>query len=233
MNFRTFTRSLIVSGIVTVLGVASTRAQTDYSQNNSSRMLTVGAGVSGGISMTLDPPMNWKIGPVVAYRAGVDATYPLTSSIFGMLALGLDSRGAAQSWYDNANVTNRVRVNYFSIFPAVRFSAFAIGLNIGIPLGGVRTWKDGSENGEVERKLDADVDGLKTMIEPRIGAVIPLLDEEIGWLGITVFGGYTLNDLSISPDLLSGQVVDSESKSNTVSLQLGLTWQFGIPGTAR
>lgn len=231
MNFRTLTRSLIVSGIATLFAVAAADAQTSYSESKASTMLTVGVGFEGGMSLTLDPPIEWKVGPTFAYRAGINTSYPLTSTISATLGLGLDSRGAAQSWYDNALVTNTVRVNYFSLFPGFRFSAFALGVNIGLPLGGVRTWQDGSENPQVQRKLDRSIDGLKTMIEPRIGAVIPLVDQPVGWLGFSIFLGYNLNDISTSFDVISGQVEGSEVSSNTLSAHLGLTWQFGIPGT--
>jgi hypothetical protein len=231
MNVRTSTRSLIACGIVSLLGVACTSAQTNYSESKASTMLTVGAGLAGGVSMTIDPPVNWKIAPALAYRADVDATYPLNSTIFATLNLGIDSRGEMQSWYNNSEVRNSVTVNYFSITPGFRVSAFQLALNIGFPLGGVRTWKDGGENGEVQRKLDPTIDGLKTMIEPRIGAVIPVFDNELGWLGVTVAAGYNLNDISTSPDVTSGLVEGNEVSTNTITLHVGATFQLAIPGT--
>jgi len=197
-------------------------------------MLSVGAEFAGGLSMSFDPPPDWKVSPsVFSYHAGVDATYPLTPIVGASLGLGLDSRGTKYAWFDDKNMWEIRRVNYFTITPAVQLSAFYVGLNIGFPVGGSRTWQNYSGERERSQELDSKDDSLLTMIEPRIGAVIPLLEEEIGWLGLSVTAGYNLSEMSEKGDFLPAPSVTEQSATQAVSLHLGLTWQFGIPGTER
>src|SRR5436853_4950377 len=88
---------LIHSSLACILlltgGVVSATAQTDYSSMKATRSLTIGAGFAGGASLQTDAPTDQKVGIVFAYRATVDATYPLTPTIGVAMSLGLDSRG--------------------------------------------------------------------------------------------------------------------------------------------
>jgi hypothetical protein len=66
------------------------------------------------------------------------------------------------------------------------------------------------------------------MIEPRIGLLIPVLDNQTGWLGVSAMVGYPLNRVT-KPVEVNGETF--EDPHQLVSLQLGVTWQFAIPGT--
>lgn len=197
-------------------------------------MLSIGAEFAGGLSLSFDPPPNWKVSPgVFSYHAGVNAVYPLTPIIGASLGFGLDSRGTKYTWFDYKDMWEIRRVNYFTITPAIQFSSFYIGLNLGFPVGGARQWQNYSGERERSLELDSKNDSLLTMIEPRIGAVIPLLEEDIGWLGLTITAGYNLSDLSEKTDFLPAESPTQQMGTQVVSLHLGLTWQFGIPGTER
>jgi hypothetical protein len=197
-------------------------------------MLSVGLGFAGGISMTIDAPENWKLAPGnFAYRTGVDVSYPLTPSIGATLGLGLDSRATKLYWYSDKTLWESRRVDYFSITPGFRFSSFFLGLNLGIPMGGARFWQNAADVGEQSIDLDNDADKLLVMIEPRVGVVVPVLDEEIGWLGLSFTAGYNLNNMSDRIDFMPGSARKTTLGTQTLSAHLGLTWQFGIPGTGR
>jgi hypothetical protein len=104
--------------------------------------------------------------------------------------------------------------------PGIRFSTFHLGLNIGIPMSGVRSNDTTSLD-----FTDAQVDEMNVMIEPRIGAIIPLVDQESGWLGLMASAGYALN--AVAKEINSqGQTVDTPWQF--ASLHLGLTWQFAL-----
>lgn len=184
-------------------------------------MLTVGAGFAPGVSMTLEPEDGQKISPAFAWRLTADATYPLSPTVAAMLSFGLDSRASAVFPNDHSEDKATTHISYFVLNPAFKFSVFSIGLNLGFPLSASTTFHDVSVDAN-----DATMDLVNTMVEPRIAFIIPLMDEEIGWLGLTIGAGITLDDYFKRP-------ANSKANLQMVAAHLGLTWQFGIKGTGR
>ena len=183
--------------------------------------LTIGLGGSGGATIIVDAPDLQKISPAFAWRGEVSATYPLTPVIGANLVFGIEGRGVKTYYFDNSMLSTDWKVNYFSLYPSFTFSGFNLGVNFGVPLGATATPYTG---------ITADIadDRVPTMIEPRAGGVIPLVDDKIGWLSLTLLAGYSLTEL-IEPTV---------SELNTgnwknASLQLGVRFEFGIPGTER
>jgi hypothetical protein len=213
--------TIVLAAALLAAAVTNVSAQSDYSKRKASRSLTVGLGFAGGASLdTHEPPEGTNVSPIFAWRGTVDATYPLTPVISTTLSFGLDSRGT--KYYADADdeVYNVGRFTYFTLTPAFRFSAFYLGLNLGFPMSGTSTVKQGSNASEQTADVsDATMEFYQTMIEPRIGAIIPLMDEESGWLGLTIIGGYQVNEII------------EKAENHYASLHLGLTWQFAIPGT--
>jgi hypothetical protein len=208
-------------------------AASESSKPQATRLLSIGAGFAGGSSMLLDPAENWKVSPVFAWRLTVDANYPFNDVVAAALSLGLDRRGGEFYWYDDKTVTERRMVNYFTITPGVNLKGFVLGLNIGVPMGGSRTYRNGDESVERTVELDAKVDKLLVLIEPRLSGMIPVLDTELGWLGVTVGAGYALSDMSERLDFSPGETPGKTFSTASASAHIGLTWQFGIPGTRR
>jgi hypothetical protein len=233
MNPRTIIRSLSVLCIVLGTGLGTLRAQSDYSDRQATSMLTVGVSFSGGASMMLDPAEFWKVQPVFAFRTGVDVTYPLTPVIGATLELGIDNRGSSFYWHEDQTLFDDRHVTYFSVTPGFLFSAFYMGVNIGFPMSGGKVWQNTSLAEERTQELDADVYQLSVMIEPRIGAVVPLLDTDLGWLGLTIGAGYNISDMSDIEDFLPGHQPGVTQSQQSVSMHVGTTWQFAIPGTGR
>jgi hypothetical protein len=231
---------VMVAGVVLLLAGASLQAQTNYSYQKASARMTAGAWVEGGISF--DPNVEIteeaftpELG--FAFRASASVTYPFTSSIFGTLNLGLDSRSGIHRSSKNDDIRHGVKLSYFSIFPAVRFSAFILGVNIGLPMSGTSISRLDSSLPETEVDIESVGGKLNTMIEPRIGAILTLMDEQSGWLGLSIMAGYPVNNLveSVFDDIniISPVVtVTTETRETHIpTVQLGLTYQFAIPGT--
>lgn len=221
MNFRHLMTSLFAGGAALALAATTLQAQTNYSGQKASGNLSVGVGFAGGASIAVDAPEGAKTLPMFAYRVSADGTYPLTPQISACLSLGLDSRGSVYGLAGNTDNQTQTRLNYFSIFPAVRFSAFVLGLNIGLPMGGTETTKIPGIP-DHSATIDASSSDLSTMIAPTIGAVVNLMDEQVGWLGFTILADYPVNNINGG---------SSSFNTNLPSLRLGLTWQFAIPGT--
>ena len=168
-----------------------------------------------------------------AWHGGADISYPLTPVITASLGLGLDHRAVEFHWQDYASASEERAIDYFYLAPGFQFSAFYLGLNIGFPVAGVRKWTNSVDAATHSAELDNTADKLNVMMEPRIGAIIPLLEKEVGWLGLTIEAGYNLNDLSDEPTFAPGPLQGGSISLQTATLMMGVTWQFGIPGTNR
>lgn len=215
---------MVAAAIGVTVASARLAAQTDYSGRMSTAMLSVGVTTGFGASGITDAPTGMKIPPIFAYRVGAAATYPLTPVIGATLDLGLDSRGWKERDIGDEHFYTITRLSYFTLTPGFRFSAFWVAFNVGFPMSGTATTKLGSNATEQSSDIsDAALDQLAILMEPRIGAVVPLMDEEIGWLGLLISGGYGLTPLT---DFTGDD-------RHLYSGHLGLTWQFGIPGTGR
>lgn len=212
---------------------ADTGPIDEYGDRLSTKMLSVGFGIAGGVTMSLDPPTNWKVKPVLAWNAGLHASYPLTPIVKAGLNVGLENRGTKYHWYNDSRLWEIRHVNYLTITPGFMFDALYLGMNIGLPMGGSRVWQPSPEDRERTLELETDADSLLVMLEPRLGAVVPLMDEEVGWLGLTVMVGYNLSNFSDHKDFLPVEYRGQKRSTETPSFMLGVTWQFGIPGTEK
>jgi hypothetical protein len=219
--YRCITRCALVGVVLSIAGTA--HAQTDYSGRLATATLTVGPSFEGGASMVLDSPEGWKIKPIFAYRFGVVATYPLTPVIGATFGLGYENRGSRYHFYANADAFRDVHISYFTITPGFKFSAFALQLNLGLPLGGYVTTPS-----QTTDFTTAENDKINFMVEPRLGAVIPLMENQSGWLALTIMGGLTVSELSDR-----GPVSSSMGDDHNWAAYLGVNYQFSIPGTAR
>ncbi len=239
MSIRFPIRTLLAAG-ASLLMATSLQAQTNYSYQKASGMLSVGAWVEGGISFPTNVDSLYSPELGFAFRPSVVATYPFTSSVFGMLSVGLDMRPGMQRLESDNNYRQGVRLNYLSIFPAVRFSAFVVGVNIGMPMSGKAVMQNGSGATEVESDIEeGGINKLETMIEPRIGAILTLMDDQTGWLGLSIMAGYPVtNQITSVEQTISGggvtvTVGGDEKETHIPAVHLGLTYQFGIPGIGR
>ncbi|MBS1911651.1 MAG: hypothetical protein JST22_06675 [Bacteroidetes bacterium] len=226
-------RTILVALIAASCGTMMTsalRAQSEFSSDKATSFLTVGPGIAGGASLTTSPPDGYKVVPIMSYRIAADAYYPLTPSISAALGLGFDSRGTRMRNFNNTEVYTTTRVGYFTVCPGFSFSGFFIGVNFGFPMGGTITTKGGAGASEEARSMtDAEFAKVNTLVEPRLGAVIPLMNNRNGWLALTIMGGYSLSEITDRGTVIA----DSDGDFHMVCGQLGVTYQFSIPGTLR
>jgi hypothetical protein len=224
-------------------------AQSDYSERHASSGFSAGVFVEGGLSHSfkghdgLESSLGSQVisrveaeqmSPIFAFRAGALMVYPFDPTISATLALGFDQRGVKATRDamifipDTSALPTSIRtdrLNYFAITPGVKISMFHFGLNIGVPMGGKHITSDSTADYTAEDKKN-----LILMIEPRIGAIFPLMDTESGWLGLSLNAGYSLTS-EIKEVNSQGQMVDSPVQFAT--LQAGLTWQFALGRSRR
>jgi hypothetical protein len=224
-------RIAVAACALVALSVASPLyAQSDYSNRMGSSHLTIGPGVAFGASMAVDASEGSKIKPIFAWHGGVDASYPLTPTIGTTLSLGLESRGTEVHPYNASESYADTRIQYFSINPGFTFSAFYLGINFALPLSGSTTYPAPVGTREFS---ESDENKMNTLIEPRIGAIIPVMDSMIGWLAITLTAGISLDEFMDRGEKPAGMDSDVWGNYQNMSLYLGTTFQLAIPGTGK
>jgi hypothetical protein len=210
------TTATLLTVVILIIGSTVSGAAQSFSERNARAGITIGPGFSAGASMVTDSPEGFKVKPIFAWRVEANTTLPLTEAMNALMTLGVDSRGTKFHLENNSDIYTDWRVTYFSLYPQFSFSGFSLGINLGIPVSASGT--SGSRDTEVDLK------DVPVMIEPRIGGVIPLMDEEVGWLSLILGGGYCINDfldVGAGPD------------ASGVSAHLGLRFEFLLPGTER
>jgi len=223
----------VIDAVLLVTASLALHAQSEYGNRTSTTALSIGLAFAAGASVSVEAPESWKTDPLFAWRLGVDASYPMTPAIAASLGVGIDSRAIEFHWHNDRAMWEQRRVDYLYVAPGLQFSAFYLGLNVGFPIAGIRHWQSSADAGERSVDLETDADHLLFMVEPRLGAVIPVLEQEIGWLGLTLQAGYNINDMSESPEFTPGSVAASTTSTQTTSIHFGVTWQFGVPGTGQ
>jgi hypothetical protein len=242
-------RSVALCAVLVAMMALPLAAQSDYSGSRASSGFSAGVFFEGGLSHSFNGLEGFEnsfgsqvisrvedeeMSPIFAFRSGALLIYPFDPTISGTLALGIDQRGMKATrnvmiFFPDTMPTltnvNTDRINYFAITPGIKISMFHFGLNIGLPLGGTHITPDSTSDYSSE-----DKENLILMIEPRIGAIFPLMDSEIGWLGLTLNAGYSLSS-AIKKANAQGQTVDSPYQFAT--LHAGLTWQFALGGSRR
>src|SRR5437868_4133056 len=154
----------LFAGAIIALGLALTQsspAQTNYSSNSASGMLSVGLQYLAGVSSETNAPEGTKIPPVYSWRTGVASTYPFTPTFSATLDLGLESRAVKTRSFNDQYAYDIARVTYFFLTPGMRFSAFTLGLNIGFPTGGEVVHRDNINTAETINDLStAQLEGI-------------------------------------------------------------------------
>ncbi|MDB5035415.1 MAG: hypothetical protein JWQ98_2656 [Chlorobi bacterium] len=227
------TRAAVILGMAAILGVLPAprlSAQSTFSGRSASAGLTVGASFEGGASMIIQPPDGYKVGPIFAFRFGADATYALTPVVSAGLELGLDSRGTKLRGLNNSDFNNVQHLSYFSIYPSFGFGAFRVGVNMGVPLGGSTVVNTPSSSTTTDLTSD-EFSKVEFLLEPRIGAVIPLLDDDTGVLSLSVMGGFSLNEMSDRGNVSGAS--DIVGDFHMVAGHIGISYQLGIEGTRK
>jgi hypothetical protein len=222
-----FARILAVAATSVISAGVALHAQTDYSTSKATSYLTIGPSFSGGASMIFSPPEGSKVVPLFAWRGAADATYPLSPSIGAALGLGFEARSFRLRSPEDADSYTNTHYSYFMINPGFRFAAFYVGVNFGFPMSG----SFASKAGTVESSRDmttAEFDSTNVLIEPKVGAVVEIMNDKTGWLGLTIMGTVSVSELAKRGDVSS---IDNAGDFHAVSGQIGLTYQFAIPGT--
>jgi hypothetical protein len=169
---------------------------------------------------TADIPQGFKTGMsfngIPDFGATFYVPFSPTSTIGATADVGYSTYSILTKPESNANDDNTFieKVNYFSIAPNINFSGFMLGFNIGIPMGYSVSNVSGSINPATT------TDNLATIVDIRIGGMIPLMNDATGRLNFIVFGGYMLTGMSSNDN--------TSANPKAASLMLGLNYLFAL-----
>ncbi len=229
---RSASPSVILTALSLLLALAiapgAASARTDYSSRKASTRLSGGIGASGGIALiTGTLPKGTEAAPGFAYRIGINLQYPINRTIGLQFNTGLDSRSVGRK---RTNVTDAdlYTGRYFFLEPGLSWSSFRVSVNIGLPLGGTEPLVD--TVAKTVTYADMASNALGTMIEPRIGATLVMVDDKSYWLGLTVDAGLAVSSFYDEAYRTSHNISnESVEAGRGLTGHLGLTYQFSIP----
>ncbi|HEY6171230.1 MAG TPA: hypothetical protein VIX80_03120 [Candidatus Kapabacteria bacterium] len=177
---------------------------------------------AGAAVFTGDVPEGLKTGMQFAYTAGAIGTFELSKTFGITLGLGYQSRPiyfrneeSAEFGETTANLT------YISIQPGIKFGAFMIGVDINMPNAATASYKV-TKPIEGSSETDIDNDDLGTVIDFRIGGLIPITQSTTSELNFFVQAAYGLTSAIKNEKKLDG----TEMTYPVGTLQGGLCYTF-------
>jgi hypothetical protein len=138
-----------------------------------------------------------------------------TSETFG-LGLGLVYDSRAIDFHDQAtgNIRTTHSLGYFSIQPGVILNSFRLGVGLGLPMGYTAT-----DQNDKETTLDQY---QNFMVEVRLGASVPIMEEKDQTLNFIVNGSYPLTRYTSQ----LGDEIDGNGPIAT--LGIGFNYEFSL-----
>ncbi len=145
------------------------------------------------------------------------------------LGIGYETRGM---FFKQQNVTEPnvdFTLNYISIQPSIKFKQFMLGVTIGVPTGASVKYTPGS--GLPVQTTSVGKDTMNTLIDIRIGGMLPIVENDAGALYFLINASWNLSDAFNqgfgTPGQTSGGLV---TKSPIHTIQLGLSYLFAPGG---
>ena len=221
-----------VAASLLILGTFTTQAQTRYTDAGSTSKFSIGIGAAPGISVpigTLDQGDAAALS--VAFRGGLNMTYPFSTEMSAFFNAGLDDRNLGVK-EDTLLTARNYNVQYFFVQPGISYSSIGLSVNIGIPLSASEPVpRLPGLNVPVDSTQDVPTEQLNLLIEPRLNGTLTLMDNENYWLGLDLSVGIPVTalykkDYQRPEEIDDGRTLIPATKPLTA--HLGLTFQFGL-----
>ncbi|MGC9077573.1 MAG: hypothetical protein ACP5I9_02315 [Candidatus Kapaibacteriota bacterium] len=200
-----------------VFSIVSVLAQDYYWGSQTKSLSQVGVYITGkGCVNTVDPPQGVKndfqlskmpdLGLKFSYRfEGTSNT-----KIFGEISYL--SAYMKYKLYNNSSVNWVNEFHYINFGVGFEFSNFLISMNLGLPSSGKWSTSLGYSN-------ELAKEDMNTMLQLRVGAIIPIVKDNTGDLNFLIHADYFL---------VGALSQDSNYNPRIVSLSLGLNYMFNL-----
>jgi hypothetical protein len=167
-----------------------------------------------------------KTGMQFAYTAGALAAYELSKTFGFTLGLGYQSRPI---YFRNEQSADKgewtYNLTYISIQPGIKFGAFMVGVDINMPNAAT---VDYNVTDPIEGSTTKDIpdEDLATVIDIRLGALIPLTQSVSSELNFFVQGAFGLTSAIENQKFLTGDNAGDNRTYPVGTLQGGLCYTF-------
>jgi hypothetical protein len=220
---------LLVALLFGFIATAHAQGTSGLTAENTWQDIKIGPLFSGGEAVNAGTVANGaKTGTAFAFSAGADADFPLTQSIAFNLAVAYDARGI--NFYQQNATSNIVHYNfgYFEFRPEFRFSAFLLGIGVGIPVSA-----SSSVSGNISPQTATSVgsSNMNLLFELRLGAAIPIVQSSSGVLNLTIEGAYAFTQITngaLTPYNINVTPATSNSNGPLASAEIGFQYLFDL-----
>ncbi|MCX7880749.1 MAG: hypothetical protein N2517_08820 [Ignavibacteria bacterium] len=208
----------IISIVLTLCcGTFSILAQSSLDYSNQASQIQVGPFITGkGCVNTVDPPQgiqnDFQLSKLPDFGIRFSYKFEGTSQTKFIADLSYLSTAMKFKLYNDPNTNWVNEFYYFNIGVGAEISWFLLSLNFGIPLSG--KWGI-MKNVQIDLKREE----IATLIQIRVGALIPLIENTIGNFYLVIHGDYFLTG-ALSQDI--------NYNPRIASLSIGLSYMFNL-----
>ncbi|MBI3259385.1 MAG: hypothetical protein HYZ54_07940 [Ignavibacteriae bacterium] len=213
-------KALLIVCAIVLSGYVTASAQS-YLQLQLGPYISAKAGVNtGSIVKGRNTGMTFNVPP----DFGVTFNQPFNkkkSSLAIMFDIGynttsiFDKHADSLDWTPPDSEIITTSVHYLNISPCLHIKGFVVGLNLGFALSADSASKGGIVKGDYK-----NTDKFSSLLEIRIGGMIPLMEDETGVLNMNITAAYALSGLYVNDE--------SDYNPKQASLSLGFSYLFNV-----
>ena len=211
------------------LGLSNATAQDTASAPYGNKRIMVGPEfLAGPCAFIGTIPNGLKTDMRFAFETGILSYINITPSFGFTLGLAYDGRGMNFHDQNNSSELTNTVINYFSIQPGLKFKDFTLGVGIGIPFGGNYASEGVTAPAMASGNLNAS--DMNTLVELRIGGMVPIVESESGDFRFMINGSYPLTKTfgSTSALALAQRHNPNPQDGPVATLTAGFGYLFGV-----
>lgn len=220
--------TILVSGVLVALIVfTSTRSVAQDATTPFKPYFAIGPFFTGGAAVFAGEVQEGeKTGMQFAYTVGALGAYELSETFGITLGLGYQSRPIYFRNEQNADFGDSTfNLTYISIQPGIKFGAFMVGVDINMPNAATVKYTR-ADPSAVSTETDIPDSELGTVIDIRLGALIPITHSKTSELNFFVQGAFGLTDALKGYKFVIGDNAGDDRTYPVGTLQGGLCYTF-------
>jgi len=181
-------KKIVLIAIALITATSASFAQSKDQNIWLGPFFTAGGAVNAG-SVANGAKTDFKF----AWSGGASALFGITDLISAQVDMGYDARSLDFYKQDDQNFKYSYTFNYFAIRPSILLGDFQLGLGLGVPLGYSADTMKGA--GQPTGSFSVGATAMNFLVELRLGATIPIWQNDDGQLRFLVQGSYAFSHL--------------------------------------
>lgn len=202
--------------VVFLLCSANLFSQSEFYDISEKSQFQLGAYLVGkGCVNTVDPPQgiknDFQLSKLPDFGAKFSYRFEGTNT---KLFMDISYLSAYMKYklYNNPSINWTNEFHYFNLGLGFEFSNFLLSLNLGFPTSGKWGFTQ-------NLSIDLEKEDMNTMLQLRVGAIIPIIKDKIGDLNFIILADYFL---------VGALSQDSNYNPRIASLSIGLNYMFNL-----